>query len=181
MVMPGADMVLAGGFAGLVKQLLHNCHKRGITMVPYQMLRTPRLQAHYWKRGRTQEEAAEAIRLLKNNQAFFLAHCLEEAGTKHTNIVTHALPGCSWHQWGEAIDCYWLHNGIKVWDLHTRDNNGLNGYSVYAGEAKKLGLEAGYYWTNLADAVHVQLRAASSPLELYTLTEINRVMEETFT
>lgn len=180
MVMPGADMVLADEFAVLVKQLLHNCQERGIAMVPYQMLRTPQLQAHYWKRGRTQKEAAEAIRLLKSNQAFFLAHCVEVANTQHTNIVTDALPGCSWHQWGEAIDCYWLLDEMKVWDLHTRDSNGLNGYGVYAEEAKKLGLEAGYYWTKLADAVHVQLRAAASPLELYTLTEINRVMEETF-
>ena len=181
MVMPVADMMLAPGFGMLARQLLTNCRERGITMVPYDTMRTPYLQAHYWKRGKTKEALDEAMRLLKSNNAFFLMHCLEEATTRRTELVTHALPGCSWHQWGEAMDCYWLNEGEPVWDLNICNNKGLNGYRVYAEEAGKLGLHAGFYWTHLVDAVHVQLRSEPSPLDLYTLTEIDQVMKDTFT
>lgn len=32
----------------------------------------------------------------------------------------------------------------------------LNGYAVYAEEAKKLNLESGYYWKVFKDTSHVQ-------------------------
>lgn len=69
-------------------------------------------------------------------------------------IVTNARPGRSAHNYGVALD------GCKDADV-TR--NGLQPdwkieeYRIWAEEARKLGLEAGYYWTSFKEGPHVQL------------------------
>jgi len=78
------------------------------------------------------------------------------------------------------VDCYWLKDGLPCWDLETRDLNNQNGYEIYANEAKALGLESGFFWEGVKDAVHVQMQPYSSPLELYNILEINRLMKEYF-
>ena len=65
-------------------------------------------------------------------------------GPQKGDPVTNAIPGLSWHQWGEAVDCFWVVNNKAVWDLETVVN-GLNRFMVYANEAKKLGLDAGLF------------------------------------
>lgn len=168
--------VLDKGFAALLSQLLKNCEKKHVVMIPYEKLRSPQLQAEFWVQGRTVDEIQTRIRELKEAKAFFLAKCLETAEIKDGKIITKAPPGCSWHQWGEAVDCYWLKNGSANWNLNIKDENNQNGYEVYATEAKKLGLEAGFYWKNLIDGVHVQLQPCSSPLNIYSISEINKIM-----
>jgi len=59
---------------------------------------------------------------------------------------TKALPGNSWHQWGEAVDCDPVHNR-----------------GIYGEEARRLGLTCGDRWAGLHDPRHVQLRPESSP------------------
>ena len=93
--------------------------------------------------------------------------------------VTDAIPGLSWHQWGEAFDSFWVVDGEAEWST-TREINGLNGYRVYAVEAERLGLTAGGHWTNFKDWPHVQLRSASSPKSVFTIQEIDREMRERF-
>ena len=147
-------------------------------MIPYEKLRSPQLQAAFWVQGRTVDEIQTRIEELKETKAFFLVKCLENAEIKEGKIITNALPGCSWHQWGETVDCYWLNNEMANWDLYVKDKNNQNGYEVYANEARKLGLEAGFYWKNLVDAVHVQLQSFSSSLNIHSITEINKVMRD---
>ncbi|MGN6339437.1 MAG: M15 family metallopeptidase [Ginsengibacter sp.] len=159
--------------------LLANCQARGIEMRPNEGLRDPFIQAKYWRQSRTKEVILKKITELRSQGADFLAHCIESVGPQHGDPVTNALPGLSWHQWGEALDCFWVVNGKAVWDI-TKVVNGLNGFMVYADEAKKLGLDAGLFWTSLQDSPHVQLRKTANPLKTFSLEEINQKMSERF-
>ncbi|UFH57480.1 M15 family metallopeptidase [Spirosoma sp. KNUC1025] len=148
-------------------------------MRPNEGLRSPFVQAKYWRQSRATEEIRKAIKELTNKGATFLAHCLDSVGPQHGDPVTNALPGLSWHQWGESLDCFWVVNGKAVWDLEKKVN-GQNGFRVYAEEAKKLGLNAGLFWTSFQDAPHVQLRKANSPSKVHTIAEIDQAMRERF-
>jgi hypothetical protein len=131
-------------------------------MVPSQTVRTPEQQAKLWRQSRSLVEINQAIATLRNSGASYLAEVLDSVGPQHGDEVTKVLPGNSWHQWGEALDCFWEVNGAAVWST-TKKVNGLNGYQVYAAEAKALGLTAGLLWTTFKDAPHVQLRADDNP------------------
>ena len=172
--------VLDKEFAHLISLLLYECENHHVLMVPYEKLRSPQRQAELWVNGRSVNEIQHQIRYLHNAKAYFLASCLERARIKEGKIITNALPGYSWHQWGEAVDCYWLKEGKVSWDLDTKDENDQNGYAIYARIARKLGLESGYYWKDIVDATHIQLQPYSSPGKIYSLPEINEVMEDYF-
>ncbi|MFL9485011.1 M15 family metallopeptidase [Chitinophagaceae bacterium LWZ2-11] len=172
--------VLESTFDMLITKLLRNCREKGVEMIPYEKLRSPYIQANYWKQGRTNDEIAATLEYLAKEQAFFLLHCIEVATPSAGPKITNALPGCSWHQWGKAIDCYWFEKGKKNWNLDVINEYGENGYKVYAQEAQKLKLDAGYFWSTNCDAVHVQHHKTSSPLKVYSLREINETMEYYF-
>ncbi|MDJ1466536.1 M15 family metallopeptidase [Cytophagaceae bacterium DM2B3-1] len=171
--------VLTPEFKEKAQALLENCKLRGVVMRPNETLRSPFVQARYWRQSRTIEEIRKKINELKQKNALFLAHCLEVVGPQHGDHVTNAIPGLSWHQWGEAMDCFWVVNNEAVWSA-TEVVNGINGYMIYAGEAKKLGLDAGYFWKSFPDIPHVQLRKASNPAKVFDLLAINDAMEQTF-
>ena len=167
-------------FRDQVNQLLNNCSQRGITMVPSEALRTPMQQAIYWRQSRSIVEINQAIDMLKASGAPFLAGVLESVGPRHGNEVTKVLPGNSWHQWGEAVDCFWEVEGRAEWST-TRKVNNLNGYQVYAEEAKKLGLNPGLLWPRFKDAPHVQLRSADNPHSSgLSWPEIDQTMQARF-
>lgn len=159
--------------------LLEACRGRGYEMRPFFTLRTAGEQARLWRQSRTTEEIERQIRDLEENGAPFLAQVIRDAGPQNGPKVTNALPGLSWHQWGEAIDCFWLVDSAAEWSTQ-RKINGVNGYAVYAGEATRLGLDAGGHWTSFKDWPHVQLRGESSPARLHPLAEINDAMAEKF-
>lgn len=162
-----------------IKSLLNNCKARGIEMRVYETLRTPFEQAKYWRQSRTKEEIKSKIKELKSVGTDFLAFCLESVGPQSGPPITNAIPGTSWHQWGEAIDAFWVVNGTAEWST-AKKVNGVNGYRVYAEEAEQMGLTAGGLWTSLKDWPHVQLRSASSPLKIHALAEISEIMRERF-
>lgn len=177
--MPADLTLLVPAFKAQVEILLVNCKNRGIEMRASDTVRSPFDQAKIWRQSRTSEEIHKKIVELQNNNAPFLAHCLESVGPQKGDPVTKAIPGLSWHQWGEAVDCFWVVNNKAVWDLETVVN-GLNGFMVYANEAKKLGLDAGLFWNNFKDSPHVQLRKASSPAKIFSLQEIDQTMQQRF-
>jgi hypothetical protein len=166
-------------FRAKLDTLLANCEARGYPMRPYYAIRTPQEQAALWKQSRTPEEAAAEVARLRATGAPFLAACIEQSNPPHGNPVTNAIPGMSWHQWGEAIDCFWLVDGKAEWSTK-RLVNGQNGYRVYAEEAVRLGLNAGGLWTSFKDWPHVQLRAAGSPKGQFTLAQIDERMRRDF-
>lgn len=166
-------------FQHRVEILLDNCRARGAVMIPYFTTRTPYEQARLWRQSRATDEIKAKIIQLRADGAPFLAHCLESVGPQNGPPVTHALPGFSFHQWGEALDSFWNVDGRAIWST-TQEINGIQGYHVYAEEAKKLGLEAGGYWMNFQDWPHVQLRKEAHPGKLWPTGKINDEMEARF-
>lgn len=147
--------------------LLANCAANGVIMRPYFGLRDCLTQAKLWRQSRAAEEIAAKIAELRAAGATYLAACLEEAGPQRGKMVTKAIPGLSWHQWGEAVDSFWFVNGAAAWEGA--------GYDVYRDEAAQLGLTS-ISW----ERDHVQLRAAASPLDLFSLAEIDQRMRARF-
>lgn len=168
--------LLAPGFRGLAATLLEACEKRGVTMRPFFTVRGPAVQAKLWCQSRTVGQIVKAGAELREAGAPWLASQLGEEWAKTGPAVTNALPGMSWHQWGEAIDCFVLGaDGKAIWDSRHAS------YRIYAEEAQKLRLEAGGLWTRFPDAVHVQLRAAQSPLKNnMTWPQVEAAMKERF-
>lgn len=162
-----------------VLQLLTLCNARGIEMRPNNGLRDPFEQGRLWRQSRSTEEIHAKIDELENNGAPFLADCIRRVGPQHGNHVTDTPPGISWHQWGEALDCFWLVNGRAEWST-TKLINGLNGYKVYADEAEVSGLTAGGHWRRFKDWPHVQLRMDSNAAKIMTLPEIDAAMKTRF-
>lgn len=108
-----------------------------------------------------------------------VAACSWRREPQHGDHVTDAAPGLSWHQWGEALDCFWVVDGKAEWST-TKKVNGVNGFRVYAETAKGLGLDAGGFWGKLKDWPHIQLRAAGSPLAVMSLADVDREMRSRF-
>lgn len=166
-------------FRPLVKDLLKNCLARGVEMRTSQTLRDPFEQARLWRQSRPIEEIRARIKAFRAEGADFLAHCLESVGPQHGSHVTNATPGLSWHQWGEAMDCFWLVDGKAEFST-SKLIGGQNGYRVYAEEAVKLSLTAGAFFKSLKDFPHVQLRPQAGPNKVFTLAEIDAEMKKRF-
>ena len=162
-----------------VEQLLLRCAARGLEIRPNAGLRDPFEQARLWRQSRSIEEIKAKIQEFKAAGADFLAHCIDSVGPQHGDPVTGAPPGYSWHQWGEAVDCFWLLNGKAEWST-TKKVGGLNAYKVYADEAERVGLVAGGHWTTLKDWPHVQLRPDASPAKTLSLANVNAAMKARF-
>lgn len=171
---------LDAAFRSKVEDLLKTLTALGVDMRPYFGLRTLEQQAILWRQSRSIEEITAATLKLKNAGAGFLAKVLENVGPQHGPHVTNALPGLSWHQWGEALDCFWSLNGTAEWST-TKIEDGINGYKVYATRAKDIGLDAGGFWGSFKDWPHVQLRNVGSPVGAgMTLAEIDAEMQLRF-
>ena len=89
-----------------VDNLLEECRAQGYEMRPYFTLRTAQEQAQLWRQSRTNKEITQKIQELQSNGAPFLADVIQRVGDQNGPKVTNAIPGLSWHQWGEAMDCF---------------------------------------------------------------------------
>lgn len=171
---------LQAEFRQNVLNLIANLAAKGIEMRPCAALRKPDEQAILWRQSRAKEEIEAAIAKLRSQGGDFLADTLQNVGPQHGEHVTNALPGFSWHQWGEAVDCFWVVNGTAEWST-TRTVDGVNGYKVYAGSAASFSLTAGGTWSSLKDWPHVQARKAGSPAaEGLTIRDIDQEMRRRF-
>lgn len=171
---------LDGDFRTKAEALLADLNKRGIEMRPCAAVRTAKEQAALWRQSRSKEEIDAAIAKLRTQGGSYLADTLASAGPQHGPHVTNALPGYSWHQWGEAIDCFWVVNGGAVWE-ETKIVNGVNGYKVYAASAKTFDVYAGGNWTGFKDWPHIQKRKEASPVVAgLTVKQVNDAMEKRY-
>lgn len=160
-------------FASLCRKLIYICGAKEIKLKPYSGVRGPREQAKLWRQGRDTKTIEEMIIKLEEREAPFLAQCLREVGPQNGPFVTNALPGESWHQWGEAMDCFVLdNNGMPI-----EDGQDLQ-YKEYGEVARDLGLTAGVFW-KFADPGHVQLRRDGVRM-YYSWPEIDRIMKAKF-
>lgn len=160
---------LDSDFAATLKVVLEDCLKKGYKMVPYDGIRPPIVQGGYWRRSRSASVVQKKISDLRAAGADFLASAIEDAGPQNGNWATNAIPGYSWHQWGEGVDCYWEKDGKVEW-------NDLEGYKVYAAIAEPNGLVS---LGSIGDWVHVQKRSGRIGSN-YSLSEINVEMEKRF-
>lgn len=177
--MPADINQLVPEFIPKVQQLLQNCQAQNVIMRPYFTIRDPFTQGKFWRQSRSSEEVQQKITDLKNQGADFLAFCIESVGPQSGSPVTNAIPGLSWHQWGEAVDCFWVVNNQAEWSTR-KLVNGQNGYAVYAAQAKAIGITPGGLWPTLKDWPHVQLRSANSPLTVFSIQQIDAAMKEKF-
>jgi D-alanyl-D-alanine carboxypeptidase. len=116
-------------FKAKVLELLQNCLDKGAIYVVTSGLRTYEEQAKIYAIGRT-------TRL-------------------NEGIKTKAWAGKSPHNFAIAIDC--MHSA-PPWQGKLVPDDANKNYKLYADEAVKLGLDAGYYWKgNFQDTNHVQL------------------------
>lgn len=161
---------LENKFRYKVKELLANCRKLGYELKPYCTTRNVYEQARYYRQSRTWKEIKKTINFFKSEKALFLAEVIESVGPQDGIWVTNAPPGLSWHQWGEAIDCFVLEDNQAIW------RSDHKGYWIYHREALKLGLHSGYGY---GDRVHVQKRTGKITYH-WSLREIDRLMEKRF-
>jgi peptidoglycan L-alanyl-D-glutamate endopeptidase CwlK len=171
--------LLVPEFRVRVERVLEACERAGHPMRPFYTLRTPLEQAVLWRQSRTVVQIERRVAALRAAGAPFLAHCIEAAGPCDGRPVTDAVPGLSWHQWGEAVDCFWLVEGAAQWSTR-RTIGGRNGYRHYAQCAAAQGLTAGGLWQSPKDWPHVQLRAAPGPASVFGLAEIDDEMRRRF-
>lgn len=175
--------VLDADFQEQIQDLLAQCGAQGVEMRPFHTLRDPFEQARLWRQSRSTAEIQARLRQLGRKGAPFLAHVIESVGPQHGPPVSNAIPGLSWHQWGEAIDCYWLLRNKAEWSSNKQttlaDGRKLNGYRLYAELAAAAGMTAGGHWRRLKDWPHIQKRSAEVA-DYYSLPEIDAAMQARF-
>jgi peptidoglycan L-alanyl-D-glutamate endopeptidase CwlK len=130
-------------FLGKCKQLVRNCAKRGYIYYATSGIRTWKESQDLYNKGRNEKGEVVDLKL----------------------IVTRALPGQSYHNYGIALDFCLDKDLDKVglqpdWDIKS--------YKVLGEEAVKLGLEAGVFWKGFVDAPHIQL-----PLNMLGVSSID--------
>lgn len=163
--------LLVPKFKNLVENVITDAKKEKITLVPFFTLRGPLTQARFWTRGRSNADIQQMInnmhRLGCKNIASVLQTALNERGKKIPRgeiIVTNALPGQSWHMFGEAVDMYVEGPKKKpIWDSSHK------GYEVYTRIAESYGLTSGAKFKRLREPVHVQLRSGPPPQSFFEL------------
>lgn len=170
-------------FKAKAEKLLEGCAQRGIIMKPTCTQRDPWEQARLYRQSRTSAKIAEQAAWLRGQGAEFLSDCLMDVGPQSGKLgvhVTKVLPGQSWHQWGEAIDCYWeITPGTASWDIDEEGPNGQNGYRVYNEVAIDVGLfPAGINWG--WDWPHIQMKPVSNPAKIYSWDEIDEEMKKLY-
>lgn len=163
----------------LVVELLTTCKASGCEMRPNYGLRDPFEQARLWRQSRSIEEIQSRILSFRTQGANFLADCIESVGPQHGDHATDTPPGFSWHQWGEAVDCFWVVDGKAEWSTK-KLVGGVNGYHVYADRAEALGLTAGGHWPKFKDWGHVQLRPENNAGAVLSVVDIDSEMRKRF-
>ncbi len=141
-----------------VVAVIKTCLTKGFVMTPYFTLRTPQEQGMLWCQSRSEEQISQAAYTLIKAGAPFLASCIDTQYAGNKKWATNALPGNSWHQWGQAVDCFLNENGVANW------NSDDIRYKHYADVATQLGLTSGRYWLK-PDPDHIQLQHFGSPLD----------------
>lgn len=159
--------LLVPEFRAKVEAVLLELEGSGFTFRPFCTLRDPFDQAREWRKGATAQEIAHECGKLREQGAPRIAACIESVGPQFGRKTTNAMPGFSWHQFGEAIDCFLLVRGKADWNAEGA------GYKAYAQVAKAHGLKAG---RDFRDPVHIQLRQQSGPHSVWDIGRIDNLM-----
>ena len=154
-------------FMGKCQALLNGCASQNVIMVPTYGLRTLEAQAKLWRQSRSTAVVTAEIQSLRAIQCDYLADILQGVGPQPTaKWATDAIPGLSWHNWGQALDCMW-----QLDDGSFEEDGDTPGYHTYGQQAKSLGLRWGGDFSH-EDYGHVQLNQKELT-SLYPLKYIN--------
>jgi len=127
----------------------------------YCTVRSAEEQAKLWRQSRSTKVIKEKIEVLNRYGHKELAEILNGVGPQSGPPVTHAGPGESWHQYGQAFDCVPMINGKPVWDVHKNKTVWVSLGTL----AIDLGLNWGGNWPKWADYPHFQLPITGNPLK----------------
>ena len=97
---------LVPGFRVKVVAALAQLAGEGLIFQPYFTQRDPVTQARLWRRSRSAAVVAQQIQQLQDLGCDFIVACFAKVGPASGPWATNALPGQSWHQYGEAVDCF---------------------------------------------------------------------------
>ncbi len=155
-------------FLAKVNTALAALANEGLVFRPYFTLRDPVTQARLWRQSRSREVVEQQINELRNAGCDFMVACLEKAGPSVGPWATNALPGQSWHQYGEAVDCYLVDaKGHPTWESPKYARFG------HVGDAN------GMWWGgHFGDDDHWQNRRIEPPAVFGTLKQINDQLEQ---
>lgn len=157
--------LLDPAFRPRVDELLANCAKslspRGGRIGVHCTLIGPRREAALYAQSRRWEDVRRLQQTMHAAGAPRLAALFVPAMCLGKPWASSALPGRSWHSWGQAIDCHIIGpTGKALWGgpNETADEQALArfGYQTYADTARAMGLTSGHYWA-ARDSVHVQM------------------------
>ncbi len=154
--------MLDSGFIVKCQNLFNICEANKLTMVPYYGIRSLEDQAKLWRRSRTTVEVDAEISKLRSENCNYLADIIEKVGVQSNGKwATNSIPGLSWHNWGQALDCYRSIDGKAVWDKDDYTDFG------------KYAVEVGLKWGNtFKDYNHIQLNQKEVPA-IYSLKFVN--------
>ena len=164
-------------FRERVEELIQACRDRGVELFCYTGNRSIEHQSKNWWKNRNEEEVRATLKKLRDEKAFFIADCLEKTGEQNLPQKTNSLPGASWHQWKEAIDCVWIVNGEAEWSIE-KEIDGVNGFYVYHQEAARLGLYPGVKHVKASEYNHIQVRDIGSAESVYSWEHIDKKMRK---
>ncbi|MCA1030915.1 M15 family metallopeptidase [Bacillus timonensis] len=104
-------------------------------------------------------------------RSFEFQQTLYNQGRTHPgHIVTDAIPGSSYHNWGLAFDFVVLDNNMQPrWNIDADyDNDSQNDWHEVGNIGQSLGLEWGGAWTDFVDYPHFQVTFGLSIPQLRT-------------
>lgn len=173
---------LRGRFKTQVYTAWDLCWRDGVELQPFFGIRDPWTQARMWRRSRSSTRVDSQLAKMRDGENGlylpWLADVLEEVGPQpdgvyetETTWATNAVPGLSWHQWGQACD-FFLRNpdGSANWDSSEW------GYRWMARTMILHGLCSGFFWKS-PDPAHVQ-RDSRRVLDIKAVSEIDLQMRD---
>lgn len=153
-------------FRKLAQQLVENANNEGLDCIPNCGYRSLEIQAKIWRSSRSTSQVNAQIGSLRANACDYLADILQNVRPQLKGPWgTNAIPGLSWHNWGQAMDC------LLFKDCQMIEKGDDPAYKTYGAMAKQLGLRWGGDFST-PDAGHVQLNQKEVPT-LYTLQHVN--------
>jgi hypothetical protein len=140
----------------------------GLIFRPYFTLRDPVTQARLWRQSRSGDTVQQQIQDLRAQGCDFIVACFNKAGPADGPWATNALPGQSWHQYGEAVDCYLVDAGGQP-----------NWESPKYARFGQVGDANGMWWGgHFGDNDHWQNRRIEPPAVYGSLKQINDRLEQ---
>lgn len=160
----GANLAdLKPEFRDKVEAALADLAAEGLIFRPYFTLRDPVVQARLWRQSRSAAVVQTQIQNLTAMGCDFIVACFAKAGPADGPWATNALPGQSWHQYREAVDCFLLDaTGHPNWE------------SPKYARFGQVGDAHGMWWGgHFGDNDHWQNRRSEPPAVFGSLKAIN--------